>query len=141
MLYRRRQRRRAVIGWSTLGVVVALIAITIAVGDRGDTSGSLPRIGLFTAEMTSGQYRGIHKGEEEALVDKRLGSIGLSEQEVGEPDLLRMFPPPPLGTVCSFWKLSDAPDHLVRLCFGEAGLLQEKAVRAPGEGGAETTLA
>jgi hypothetical protein len=53
-----------------------------------------------------------------------------------------MFPPPPNDSTCDFWTLSDAPDHLVRLCFSNpAGVLLQKSVRAPGESGAETTLA
>jgi len=140
--YRRRQRRRAVIAWGTLGVVVALVAVGIIFGgddhkspDPGQT------IHLFTYEMTSSQYKEIHKGEGELAVLKHLGSTGLHEDEVEEVDI-RLFPPPPLGASCNFWKLSDAPDHLVRLCFDEReGILLQKAVRAPGEGGAETTLA
>ena len=92
--------------------------------------------------MSSTQYDQLHKGESEPAVLKQLGSTGLHEDEIEEADLLHLFPPPPTSSTCNFWKLSDAPDHLVRLCFSEAeGLLLEKAVRAPGEGGAEGTLA
>jgi hypothetical protein len=140
-LYRRRQRRRAVIAWATLGVVAALIGLGIAFGGEEDP-GSLPQIHLFTWEMSSVQYKQIHKGEDELTVLKQLGSTGIHEDEVEEVGLLHLFPPPPSGSTCNFWKLSDAPDHLVRLCFSEGeGVLLQKAVRAPGEGGAETTLA
>lgn len=140
--YRRRQRRRAAIAWGTLGVVVALIVVGIVAG--GDRDGSAPQtqIQLFTWEMSSAQYEQLHKGEHEPAVLKRLGSTGIQEDEVEQIDLLRLFPPPPPGSTCNFWKLSDAPDHLVRLCFSDSeGVLLEKSVRAPGEGGAETTLA
>lgn len=141
-LYRRRQRRRAVIAWGTLGVIAALVALGIVFGgdehkdpDPGQT------IHLFTYEMTSAQYKELHKGQGELSVLKLVGSTGLHEDEVEEVDI-RLFPPPPIGASCNFWKLSDAPDHLVRLCFDESeGVLLQKAVRAPGEGGAETTLA
>lgn len=141
-LYRRRQRRRAVIAWGTLGVVAALIAVGIVFGGDGDDSAPGPTIHLFTWEMSSTQYKQLHKGEGELAVLKQLGSTGLHEDEVEEADLLHLFPPPPRGSTCNFWKLSDAPDHLVRLCFSESlGVLLQKAVRAPGEGGAESTLA
>ena len=140
-LYRRRQRRRAIIAWGTFGVIAALIALGIAFGDDGSKSDSGPTIHLFTYEMSSDQYKHLHKGEGELAVLKKLGSTGLHEDEV-EEDSIRLFPPPPAGTNCNFWKLSDAPDHLVRLCFSESqGVLLQKAVRAPGEGAAETTLA
>ena len=140
-LYRRRQRRRAIIAWGTFGVIAALIALGIAFGDDGNKSDSGPTIHLFTYEMSSDQYKNLHKGEGELAVLKKLGSTGLHEDEV-EEDSIRLFPPPPAGTNCNFWKLSDAPDHLVRLCFSKSqGVLLQKAVRAPGEGAAETTLA
>jgi hypothetical protein len=141
-LYRRRQRRRAVIAWGTLGAIVVLIVLGIVLGGGEDGTDTAPTIHLFTYEMTSTQYEAIHKGEGELDVVKAVGSAGLHEDEVEEAELLHLFPPPPTGASCNFWKLSDAPDHLVRLCFSEAeGLLLEKSVRAPGEGGAETTLA
>jgi hypothetical protein len=141
-LYRRRQRRRAVVAWGTLGVIVALIVLGIVSGGDGENSGSEPTIHLFTWEMSSTQYQQLHKGEAELAVLKQLGSIGLHEDEIEEADLLRLFPPPPREATCDFWKLSDAPDHLVRLCFSEGeGVLLQKSVRAPGESEAETTLA
>jgi hypothetical protein len=141
-LYRRRQRRRAVIAWGTLGVIVALVVLGIVVGGDEKSSDPGPTIHLFTYEMSSTQYEGLHKGESELAVLKQLGSTGLHEDEIEQVDLLHLFPPPPTASTCNFWKLSDAPDHLVRLCFSEAeGLLLEKSVRAPGEGGAEGTLA
>jgi hypothetical protein len=140
-LYRRRQRRRGVIAWSTAFVVVALIVLGIVAGDD-ENSGSQSLVHLFSWEMSSDQYEGLHKGEGELAVLKQVGSTGLHEDEVEQTDLLHIFPPPPRESTCNFWKLSDAPDHLVRLCFSESrGVLLQKSVRAPGEGGAETTLA
>jgi len=141
-LYRRRQRRRAIIAWGTFGVVAALIVLGVVFGGDDKGAGPRPQIHLFTWEMSSAQYEQLHKGEDELAVLKQLGSTGIHEDEVEEADLLHLFPPPPRGASCNFWKLSDAPDHLVRLCFSEGeGVLLQKEVRAPGEGGAETTLA
>jgi len=140
-LYRRRQRRRAIIAWGTLGVIGALIVLGIVFGGEDKRSDPGPTIHLFTYEMSSTQYKQLHKGQGELAVLKQLGSTGLHEDEVEEDDV-DLFPPPPAGASCNFWKLSDAPDHLVRLCFSESqGVLLQKAVRAPGEGGAETILA
>jgi hypothetical protein len=138
--YRQRQRRRAVIAWGTFGAIAALVVIGIVFGGE-EKSNSAPTIHLFTYEMSSDQYRELHKGEGELTVLKQLGSTGLHEDEVEEGQL-HLFPPPPGGASCNFWKLSDAPGHIVRLCFSEGGGdLVEKSVRAPGEGGADTTLA
>jgi hypothetical protein len=140
-LYRRRQRRRAFIAWGTLVAIIALVVLGIALGGEDNHSGS-KQIQLFTWEMSSTQYKQLHKGEGELTVLKQLGSTGLHEDEVEEVAVLSLFPPPPRSASCNFWKLSDAPDHIVRLCFGEdEGVLLQKSVRAPGEGGAETTLA
>lgn len=140
-LYRRRQRRRAIIAWGTLGVIGALVVLGIVFGGEEKRSDPPPTIHLFTFEMSSTQYKQLHKGQGELAVLKQLGSTGLTEDEVEEDDL-DLFPPPPTGATCNFWKLSDAPDHVVRLCFSESqGILLQKSVRAPGEGGAETTLA
>jgi hypothetical protein len=141
-LYRRRQRRRAIIAWGTFVIVAALVAVGIVFGADDETSAPQPQGRLFSWEMSSAQYEQLHKGEGELAVIRQVGTTGIDEDEVQESGVLRMFPPPPGRSSCSFWKLSDAPDHLVRLCFGENdGALLQKAVRAPGESGAETTLA
>ena len=139
--YRRRQRRRAIIAWGTFAVIAVLVGLGIAFGGDENDPDHGPTIHLFTYEMSSDQYKQLHKGEGELAVLKQLGSTGLHEDEV-EEDSVRLFPPPPTGTNCNFWRLSDAPAHIVRLCFSESqGALVQKTVRAPGEGAAETTLA
>lgn len=123
-------------------MVAALIVLGVVFGGGDKSSGPGATSRPSGWEMSSNQYEQIHKGEGELAVLKQLGSTGIHEDEVEEVDLLHLFPPPPPGSSCSFWKLSDAPDHLVRLCFSEGeGVLLQKAVRAPGESGAETTLA
>jgi hypothetical protein len=140
-LYRRRQRRRAIIAWGTLAIIGALVVLGIVFGGEDKSPDPGPTIHLFTFEMSSTQYKQLHKGQGELAVVRQLGSTGLHEDEVEEGDI-HLFPPPPLGSTCNFWKLSDAPDHVVRLCFSESqGVLLQKAVRAPGEGAAVTTLA
>jgi hypothetical protein len=141
-LYRRRQRRRAIIAWSVASLLVILIGLAVAFGDEGGGSSTSPPISIFSSEMSSSQYDQIHKGQREQQVINQLGSVGVQEAEAKETGVSELFPAPPQSTICSFWKLSDAPGHLVRLCFSDPqGLLVQKSVRAPGEGGAETTLA
>jgi hypothetical protein len=142
-LYRRRQRRRALIAWSAAALLVIAIGLTIAFGREEVRTSPPPTAGLFSAEMSSSQYDQIHKGQGEQLVINRLGSVGVQEAEAKETGVSELFPAPPQSSICSFWKLSDAPDHLVRLCFSDPqAVLVQKSVRAPGEGeDAETTLA
>jgi hypothetical protein len=141
-LYRRRQRRRAIIAWSVASLLVVLVGLAVAFGDEeGGGSGSTT-ISLFSSEMSSSQYDQIHKGQAEQTVINRLGSVGIQEAEAKKAGVSELFPAPPENSICSYWTLSDAPDHHVRLCFSDPqGVLVEKSVRAPDDSGAETTLA
>jgi hypothetical protein len=141
--YRRRQRRRALIAWSVAGFLVIAIGLTIAFGREEVRTSPQPDVNLFSSEMSSSQYDQIHKGQGEQLVINRIGSVGVQEAEAKATGVSELFPAPPQSAICSFWKLSDAPGHLVRLCFSDPqAVLVQKSVRAPGEGdGAETTLA
>jgi hypothetical protein len=141
-LYRRRQRRRAIVAWSVAGLLVVAVGFVAAFGGEAEehrTLTSLP--GLFVSEMSSSQYELIHKGQDESQVLGRIGAPGEEESEVEDPEILQLFPPQPSGSVCNFWKLSDAPEHLVRLCFSEPrGVLLQKSVAAQGEDAAPRTL-
>lgn len=142
-LYRRRQRRRAIIAWSVAGLVVAAVALTaIFGGTEGGEPGPTPPIHLFSSEMTSEQYEGIHRGESESEVLIRLRSVGLQEDQVESSELPGLFPVRPRHSTCSYWTLSDAPGHLVRLCFSDPqGVLLQKSVVASGGEAAPRTLA
>src|SRR5580692_7409744 len=93
-LYRRRQRRRAIIAWSVAGFLVVAIGLTIAFGTE-DESSTRTDVNLFAAEMTSSQYDQIHKGQEEQLVIDRLGNVGVQEAEAKETGVSELFPTPP----------------------------------------------
>jgi hypothetical protein len=130
-LYRRRQRRRAIIAWSFVGLVIAAIGLGIAFGSTGKKSTTVPTtsIHLFSSEMTSEQFEGIHEGESESKVLIRLHSVGLQEDQLENTELPGLFPVRPQHSTCSYWTLSDAPGHLVRLCFSDPqGVLLEKSV-------------
>jgi hypothetical protein len=142
-LYRRRQRRRAIIAWSVAGLLVIAVGLVVAFGGEAEdeqvTLTSVP--GLFVSEMSSSQYEQIQKGQDEATVLGEIGVPGEQESEVEDPEILQLFPPQPTGSACSFWKLSDAPEHLVRLCFSEPQrVLLQKTVAALGEDAAPRTL-
>jgi hypothetical protein len=145
--YRRGQRRRGIIAWSAFALVaifVALIAVGAAVGENhsDSTVDATSIAGLFPAEMSSSQYEHIHKGESESEVLQEVAVPGEVETEVSDSELLQLFPPAPSGTSCRFWALSDAPGHLVRLCFEESGgSLEQKSVAAQGEDEAPHYLA
>ena len=99
---------------------------------------------IFGSEMTSRQFEALHNGEPQSVVVQELHNVGVQEDQVEESKLLGLFPPRPEHATCSYWTLSDAPGHLVRLCFSDPqGMLLQKAVAAEGEGTprAEETLA
>jgi hypothetical protein len=143
-LYRRRQRRRAIIAWSVAVLVVAAGVVGVVFGSTGDHRQSFDgrSFQLFSSAMTFEQYEGIHKGDSESQVLMELQSVGLQEDEVQSDGLASLFPSAPPGTTCSYWTLSDAPGHLVRLCFSDPeGVLVQKSVAVSGGPQAPKTLA
>jgi hypothetical protein len=143
-LYRRRQRRRAIIAWSTVGLVVVVVGLVATFGGSDDhQTTTLGRpFQLFSSEMTSEQFEAIHQGESESKVLLRLRSVGLQENQVESSELPSLFPRPPQHSTCSYWTLSDAPGHLVRLCFSDPeGVLVDKSVAVSGGAAAPKTLA
>jgi hypothetical protein len=143
-LYRRRQRRRAIIAWASVGLVVAVVGLVAICGgseSHQTTTGGRP-FQLFSSEMTSEQFEAIHQGESESKVLLRLQSVGLQEDQVESSELPSLFPGRPRHSTCSYWTLSDAPGHLVRLCFSDPeGVLLEKSVAVSGGPSAPQTLA
>jgi hypothetical protein len=140
-LYRRRQRRRAFIAWSVAGLLVAIVAaVAVFGGEEGNGQAPTPSIHLFSSEMTSRQYEGLHEGESERQVLLALQSVGLQEDQVEGSELPGLFPARPPSSTCSYWTLSDAPGHLVRLCFSDPQgvLLQKSAVVSGGEAAPKT---
>jgi hypothetical protein len=143
-LYRRRQRRRAIIAWSVAGLVIAAVGLGIAFGgsESHQTTTDGRSFQLFSSAMTFEQFEAIHKGESESQVLLQLQSVGLQEDQVESSELPSLFPARPSGSTCSYWTLSDAPGHLVRLCFSDPeGVLLQKAVAVSGGAQAPKTLA
>jgi hypothetical protein len=143
-LYRRRQRRRAIIAWSVAGLVIAAVALGVIFGgtDTHSSTTDGSSFQLFSSEMTAAQFEAIHKGESESQVLLNLQSVGLQEDQVESSELPSLFPTQPGHSTCSYWTLSDAPGHLVRLCFSDPeGVLLQKSVAVSGGPGAPKTLA
>jgi hypothetical protein len=143
-LYRRRQRRRAIIAWSSVGLVVVLVGLVSIFGgsDAHQTTTVGRPFQLFSSEMTSQQFEAIQKGESESKVLLALQSVGLQEDQVESSELSSLFPTRPQHSTCSYWTLSDAPGHLVRLCFSDPeGVLVQKSVAVSGGHSAPQTLA
>jgi hypothetical protein len=143
-LYRRRQRRRAIIAWSVAGLVIVGVALAaILGGSEADRSTAVGRpFQLFSSEMTAEQFEAIHEGESESQVLLALQSVGLQEDQLEGSELSSLFPDRPQHSTCSYWALSDAPGHLVRLCFSDPeGVLVQKSVAVSGGEAAPKTLA
>jgi hypothetical protein len=143
-LYRRRQRRRAIIAWSVAGLVIAAVGLGIAFGgsESHETSVDASSLQIFSSTMTAAQFEETHEGESRRQVVLRLHNVGLQEDQVQSSNLPSLFPTPPQHSTCSYWTLSDAPGHLVRLCFSDSkGLLLQKSVAVAGGPQAPKTLA
>jgi hypothetical protein len=113
--YRRRQRRRALVGWSVGLLSVALIVV--AVGLSADETRHHRAFEVPYGEvMTSRDYAEISTGEEDAVVLERLDESGRPER-LTEPYVLALFPPREEGVYCTYWEFSDKPRIFARLCF------------------------
>jgi hypothetical protein len=143
-LYRRRQRRRAIIAWSVAGLLIAAIGLGVAFGstESHETSFDGRSFQIFSSAMTAEQFEEIQEGESESKVLLRLHSVGLQEDQAQSSNLPSLFPNRPPHSTCSYWTLSGAPGHLVRLCFSDPkGVLLQKSVAVAGGAQAPKTLA
>lgn len=116
--YRRRQRRRALIGW--IGGFLAVVAffVVIAVSGHNDQERRIVKV-PYGDVMTSHDFEEIHLGEEDVVVLERLAQTGRPE-ELTKKFVLVLFPPRPEDTYCVYWEFSDEPEIFARLCFSTA---------------------
>jgi hypothetical protein len=117
--YRRRQRRRALIGW--IGGIAAIAAVVLLVvlgggGSRHPRDFKVP----YGEYMTSKDYGEIHEGEDAAdVLEGFLGQSGRPER-LTEEYVLVLFPPAAEDVACTYWEFSDKPRIFARLCFSRS---------------------
>jgi hypothetical protein len=140
--YRRRQRRRALIGWVGGFLALAAFVVLIAVGSGERHERRLIKV-PYGDVMTSGDFDEIHLGEEDVVVLERLVETGRPEK-LTKKFVLVLFPPVPEDSYCVYWEFSDEPQIFARLCFKtEDGELIEKrkhSVLHPPVGGQSTVV-
>jgi hypothetical protein len=139
--YRRRRRRRALIGWiGGFAVAVAVVAVVVAIASSGSgPSGPKPFKVPYGETMTSKQYDQIHEGEQAADVLEGLLDASGRPEGLTKPYVLVLFPPAERGLACTYWEFSDKPEIFARLCFapstGELVQKLKNSVRRPLTGG------
>jgi hypothetical protein len=123
--YRRRQRRRALIGWIGGFVVLAAFVALIAVGADDHHERRIIKV-PYGDVMTSHDFEEVHLGEEDIVVLERLAETGRPE-ELTKEYVLVLFPPKPEGSYCVYWEFSDEQEIFARLCFDkESGEMVDK---------------
>ena len=119
----RRQHRRALVGWG-FGVLIVVGTIAAGVfGGSGEGGGGTPAPTAteFTAyDMTQHQYDSLDHGLEEGVFVDRLQKVGLPEN-LAPSHYVKLFSPHAEDVNCSFWKISDVPEHVARICFSSPG--------------------
>lgn len=141
--HRRRQLRRALIGWIGGFAAVAALVALIAVGSGGPDGGGSVRPQPFKVPygemMTSAQYAEIDEGEQAADVLEGLLDATGRPESLTKPYVLVLFPPADPGLACTYWEFSDKPEVFARLCFdpstGELVQKLRNSVRHPLAGG------
>lgn len=127
--YRRRQRRRALVGW--IGGLLAIVAFFVLVVVFGhDEHGRRIVKVPYGDVMTAHDFDEVHLGEEDVVVLERLAETGRPEEETKQWVRV-LFPPRPEDTYCVYWEFSDEPEIFARLCFDtDDGELVEKRKRS-----------
>jgi hypothetical protein len=140
--YRRRQRRRALIGWIGGFVVVIAFVVLIAVGSDAHHERRIIKL-PYGDLMTRHDFEEVHLGEEDIVVLERLAQTGRPE-EFTKPYVLVLFPPKPEDSYCVYWEFSDEQEIFARLCFDKkSGEMVDKRshnVLHPPVGGQSTVV-
>jgi hypothetical protein len=140
--YRRRQRRRALIGW--FGGSLAIVAFLVLVGLASDEHHERRMIKVpYGDVMTAHDFDEVHLGEEDVVVLERLAGTGRPE-ELTKEYVLVLFPPVPEDAYCVYWEFSDEQQIFARLCFdkddGEMIEKRKRNVLHPPVGGQSTVV-
>lgn len=116
--YRKRQRRRALIGWG--GALAVAVVVVVLIAASGGSSHHRRDFKVPYGEMmTSKEYAAIDEGEEAADVLEGLGASGRPER-LTEKYVLVLFPPAEEDVYCTYWEFSDKLQIFARLCFSRS---------------------
>lgn len=131
-VYRRRQRRRAIIAWSTGTAALVLFVLAAVLGSVAERqSEPLPQ-DPFGYAMSSEQYDGLRYGLSLGAFLDQLEQTGLPEDRT-KGRYRELFPPHTDEVRCSYWEISDELEEVARVCFDSGGRLIEKLQRDAGE--------
>src|SRR5262245_26799591 len=105
--HRRRQLRRALIGWiGGFAIIALIVAAAIAGGDDREEVVTIPAHsgGFLDYHMTTAEYEGLHEGEPQSAILNQLGRVGLPESQTPIP-ILQLFPNHDIDVICSYWQI------------------------------------
>lgn len=140
--YRRRQRRRALIGWIGGFLALGVFILVLVAAGHAERERRMVRV-PYGDIMTSHDFEEVHLGEEDVVVLERLAESGRPENKTKEYVLV-LFPPVPEDAYCAYWEFSDEQDVFARLCFSkDNGEMVEKrrhSVLHPPLGGQSTVV-
>jgi len=131
-VYRRRQRRRAIVAWSTAVAAALLVVLAAVLGAVAGHESEPEPADAFGYAMSSEQYDGLRYGLSLGAFLDRLEKTGLPERRT-KGRYVRLFPPHTGAVHCSYWEISDELEEVARICFDSGGRLVEKLQRDAGE--------
>jgi hypothetical protein len=131
-VYRRRQRRRAIIAWSIGAVSVLLLVLSVVLGAAAENEAEPERQNPFGYAMSSEQFDELDYGLSLGAFLDDLEKTGLPEDRT-KGRYVQLFPPHTDEVSCSYWEISDELEEVARVCFDEGGRLVEKLQRDAGE--------
>ena len=129
-VYRRRQRRRAIIAW-TVGTATLVLIVLASILGGGKHEDEPQPPSPFGYSMSSAQYEGLDRGLDETAFVNRLEQTGLPEN-LTQGRFVELFPPHAEDVSCSYWEISDQLEEVARICFDSGGHLVQKLQRSAG---------
>jgi hypothetical protein len=130
-VYKRRQRRRAIVAWGTGVVSVGLLVLAVLLGSATEHESRTEHQNPFGYEMTSEQFDELDYGLSLGAFLDRLEMTGLPEDRT-KGRYTQLFPPHTDEVRCSFWEISDELEAVARVCFDSGGRLVGKLQRDAG---------
>lgn len=127
--HERQQRRRAIIAWTTAGLVAVLIVLGAVLGDEDERQETVVEVQPFGFSMTTAQYGDLEAGLEEAEFLNRLEQTGSPEDQTPE-QVVALFPAHDEDLTCSYWQIIDRAGQVARVCFDGDDELAQKQERS-----------